>query len=105
MEDKFYTSLVGADQAYWLGAYRKENETRWRNGKGKVITNYGVYGDLDRNTPWNKPDTGVLEIPDDHKIAIGNNSEWFAVRERENGQDTEAITICTYVCRNYRTFP
>ena len=108
MENDLYTSIVGHNEAYWLGIYRNANDDSitWRNGKGEEITNYGITGDLDKITPWNKPSTGVLHIPDNYKVAIGKNSEWFAVAKQDtNGNDTRAMTICTYVCRNYRKFP
>ena len=109
MEDEFYTSLVETDQAYWLGVYREANEDFWRTSKGKQIKNYGVYGKLDKTTPWSaeyKTTTGILNISNDRNwLVTGKNGKWFPRANNENGQDTKAMTICTHVCRSYKKFP
>ena len=109
MEDDFYTSLVDTDQAYWLGVDRPADDAPWRTDKGREIQDYGVYGKLDKTTPWNanyKTAAGVLTIPDGYWLVTGKNSEWFPTTKMDtDGEETKAMTICTYVCRHYRNFP
>ena len=110
MEDEFYTSLVETDQAYWVGVSRDENEDLWETDKGRKIKNYGVYGKLDKTTPWSaeyKTAAGVLDIPDDRFwLVTGKNSKWFPTPiTGSNGLKTTAMTICTHICRHYGSFP